>query len=376
MTNPFTTPMNSKISRGIAVAAVTLVLMLIASGPGFSQSPSSAKQPISKDRLLKALGLNALPPEEFVERVQQQGVDFQLTPDDAKQLMEAGATLEVLQAVRDNYRGNATQSPGSGDAPVEYGQPPQQTVQEANTSMPPVSDVQSGSAQASNTPVTPEVQAAATPKKKSFLQKFNEKMEKVNKALDEMASKSTKKPSPANPNTAPPAQTGQPSNAPATSDGPVSPITQPADASATGNTASSAGSVEQTDKASRKAAKAARKAEVSANDNAAASTSSSAPENLAGTYWSLVSMTTKGETEKESGSPPDVEFCRNGSWGMLHYGGAREAGKYQVQGSRLIMKMEDGSLYGNFQIKRNGNEMILDDGKYVLRLKYRHQAGC
>jgi hypothetical protein len=89
-----------------------------------------------------------------------------------------------------------------------------------------------------------------------------------------------------------------------------------------------------------------------------------------------MSMTTKGETEKESGSPPDVEFCRNGNWGMLHYGGAREAGKYQVQGSRLIMKMEDGSLYGNFQIKRNGNEMILDDGKYVLRLKYRHQAGC
>src|SRR5205823_6365176 len=76
-------------------------------------------------------------------------------------------------------------------------------------------------------------------------------------------------------------------------------------------------------------------------------------------YWSLMSMTAKGETEKESGSPPDVEFCRNGNWGMLHYGGAREAGKYQVQGSRLIMKMEDGSPYGNFQIKRNGNEMIL-----------------
>lgn len=112
-----------------------------------------------------------------------------------------------------------------------------------------------------------------------------------------------------------------------------------------------------------------------ANDNTAP-TSSSAPENLAGTYWSLMSMTTKGETEKESGSPPDVEFCRNGSWGMLHYGGAREAGTYQVQRGRLIMKMEDGSLYGDFQIKRNGDEMILDDGKYVLRLKYRHQSGC
>lgn len=111
-------------------------------------------------------------------------------------------------------------------------------------------------------------------------------------------------------------------------------------------------------------------------DTKGSPSSSSASEDLGGTYWSLMSMTTKGETEKESGSPPDVEFCRNGSWGMLHYGGAREAGTYQVQGSRLIMKMEDGSLYGNFQVKRNGNDMTLDDGKYVLRLKYRHQAGC
>ena len=88
-------------------------------------------------------------------------------------------------------------------------------------------------------------------------------------------------------------------------------------------------------------------------------------------------MTTKGETEKKSGAPgPDVEFCRDGKWGMLHYGGAREAGTYQVQGDRLVMKMEDGSLFGDFQIKRNGNEMTLDDGKYVLRLKYQHQAGC
>jgi hypothetical protein len=90
-----------------------------------------------------------------------------------------------------------------------------------------------------------------------------------------------------------------------------------------------------------------------------------------------MSMTTKGETEKKNDAPgPDVELCRDGKWGMLHYGGAREAGTYQMQGGRLIMKMEDGSLFGDFQIKRNGNEMTLDDGKYVLRMKYMHPAGC
>src|SRR6185369_12695451 len=84
-------------------------------------------------------------------------------------------------------------------------------------------------------------------------------------------------------------------------------------------------------------------------------TQGSAPAGLAGTYWNVMSMTAKGETEKKSDAPgPDVEFCKNGKWGMLHYGGAREAGTYQIQGDRVIMKMEDGSLFGNFQIKRNG----------------------
>ena len=89
-------------------------------------------------------------------------------------------------------------------------------------------------------------------------------------------------------------------------------------------------------------------------------------------------MTAKGEKEEQSQAQPgpDVEFCRSGKWGMLHYGGAREAGSYQVRGERLVMKMEDGTLYGDFQIKRNGDEMLLDDGKYVLRLKYRRVAGC
>jgi hypothetical protein len=115
----------------------------------------------------------------------------------------------------------------------------------------------------------------------------------------------------------------------------------------------------------------------SADSSGASPKTTTAPSGLAGTYWNVMSMTAKGEEEKKSNAPgPDVEFCTNGKWGMLHYGGAREAGTYQEQGGRLIMKMEDGSLFGNFQIKRNGNEMTLDDGKYVLRMKYIRAAGC
>jgi hypothetical protein len=40
------------------------------------------------------------------------------------------------------------------------------------------------------------------------------------------------------------------------------------------------------------------------------------------------------------------------------------------------MKSGDGALFGDFKITRNGNEMTLDDGKYVLRLKYLGVVRC
>ena len=103
---------------------------------------------------------------------------------------------------------------------------------------------------------------------------------------------------------------------------------------------------------------------------ASVSLRTSAATSLAGTYWQLLSMTKKGETPKDSSAPPDVEFCRNGEWGILHYGGRREAGTYQMAGNRVVMKYEDGELYGNYSITRTGNMMVLDDGEYVLCLLY------
>jgi hypothetical protein len=108
--------------------------------------------------------------------------------------------------------------------------------------------------------------------------------------------------------------------------------------------------------------------------------SSQAGGNLAdlpGTYWSLMSLTKKGEKEQLSQNPPDVQFCKDGTWSILHYGGRHEGGRYQVQGSRLVMRTTDGALYGDFQLSsRTGQDMLLDSGNYVMRLRYLRKVSC
>ena len=86
-------------------------------------------------------------------------------------------------------------------------------------------------------------------------------------------------------------------------------------------------------------------------------------------------MTKQGDTEHVNQTTPNVQFCRDGSWAILHTGSS-EGGKYQIQGSRIVMKTSDGALYGDYQIKRNGNEMILDDGTWRLRLRYYSAVKC
>jgi hypothetical protein len=58
-------------------------------------------------------------------------------------------------------------------------------------------------------------------------------------------------------------------------------------------------------------------------------------------------LTDKGQPNKDAQSPADVEFLNDGTWGILHYGGRREAGKYRVQGERLIMLTDDGETYND-----------------------------
>ena len=95
------------------------------------------------------------------------------------------------------------------------------------------------------------------------------------------------------------------------------------------------------------------------------------PPALQGTYWQLLSLTEKGEKVTDAQNPADVEFLKDGKWGILHYGGRREAGTYQVQGDRLIMKTEDGAPYQDAKMtwKSATGVLELDSGKYLMRLR-------
>lgn len=92
---------------------------------------------------------------------------------------------------------------------------------------------------------------------------------------------------------------------------------------------------------------------------------------LPGTYWQLLSLTEKSEKITDATNPADVEFLKDGKWGILHYGGRREAGTYEVKAERLIMKTEDGEVYQNAKMTWKPAEKILelDSGKYLMRLR-------
>jgi hypothetical protein len=95
------------------------------------------------------------------------------------------------------------------------------------------------------------------------------------------------------------------------------------------------------------------------------------PPPLPGTYWQLLSLTEKGEKITDAQNPADVEFLKDGKWGILHYGGRREAGTYEVKGDRLVMKNETGDLYIDAKMtwKPDGKVLELDSGKYLMRLR-------
>ncbi len=62
------------------------------------------KPPIKRTGLVNALKINGLTTAELVEQIVLRGVDFQLTTEAERELREAGARTEVINAVRANYR--------------------------------------------------------------------------------------------------------------------------------------------------------------------------------------------------------------------------------------------------------------------------------
>jgi hypothetical protein len=63
-------------------------------------APKLEDEPITKDGLLQALQMRQIPPDELTRQIARQGVNFFLTPDVERELRAAGATSEVIEAVR------------------------------------------------------------------------------------------------------------------------------------------------------------------------------------------------------------------------------------------------------------------------------------
>lgn len=88
--------------------------------PAFAQqarrSSAPAKRPIRKSGLINALRINGLSTAELVREIERRGVDFTLTYENAQELIAAGATAEILDAVHANYRGADTTATSGANA--------------------------------------------------------------------------------------------------------------------------------------------------------------------------------------------------------------------------------------------------------------------
>jgi hypothetical protein len=94
---------------------------------------------------------------------------------------------------------------------------------------------------------------------------------------------------------------------------------------------------------------------------------------LSGTHWAIKSMTKKGQAVKDYGVLPTIDFCKSGTWTLGRYAGTNEGGKYQISGSRIIFKYEDGSVWGDYTMNWNAATGILEltSGSYIIRMIYK-----
>ena len=92
---------------------------------------------------------------------------------------------------------------------------------------------------------------------------------------------------------------------------------------------------------------------------------------LVGSHWQLLSLTGKGEKIEDAKNPADMEFTKGNKWGILHYGGRREAGTFEMKDNHLIMKNESGEVYQDAKMTWKPETKMLElfDGEYLMRLK-------
>src|SRR5712692_10371692 len=91
-----------KSTRLIAVALGTLLMLSLTAG--FETAQTQTRGPLRKDQLIEALRIGGLAASEYVQRIRDRGVDFELTAAIEKELRDAGASSEIIEAIRANHR--------------------------------------------------------------------------------------------------------------------------------------------------------------------------------------------------------------------------------------------------------------------------------
>jgi hypothetical protein len=365
--------------------AATIFAVLVCVAMHTTNAPAQAGQadgPVTKNGLMKMLLLNDSSQQDLIKLITQNGVNFRPTPTEERDLHEAGGSDDLIVAVRGNFRGvtqdnaQTNQSPSGPAAANDLTTPK--------------------SSQTTSDTVAPQ-------KKKGFLDRLNSGMDKVNAKVNKANAEVNKQAQAVQATATQATQTAQSiqTQATQTAQSVKTQASQTAqslkaagqslapkdpskvDASAQTTTSNAMPGANQSGNGATLVVANNGNGTQSvnaltpstSNGNNPASPSVAAPSDLAATSWDLLSMTKQGEPENVNQTTPNVQFCRDGSWAILH-SGSSEGGKYQIQGSRVVMKTSDGALYGDYQIKRNGNEMVLDDGTWRLRLRYYSPVKC
>ena len=81
-------------------------------------------RPFGKEWLIQTLKSGAVKPADLAQQIHARGVRFKATADDEKELRDAGATDEVITAVRENFKPGMVEGAGPGGGPVAGGQGP------------------------------------------------------------------------------------------------------------------------------------------------------------------------------------------------------------------------------------------------------------
>jgi formylglycine-generating enzyme required for sulfatase activity len=83
----------------VTVRFFVVLLVLVFATAGLAQAPSGAQKPLAKDQVI-ALVKAGMDNEELTKRVQERGIDFELTDDYLQALRQAGAQDVLIKALR------------------------------------------------------------------------------------------------------------------------------------------------------------------------------------------------------------------------------------------------------------------------------------